>query len=70
MKRSQDTSRAITVRLNVDTANLLESIAADMQWSTSQLVGQLLERDAQDLTRLQKNNDIGGLFSHLLSRHA
>lgn len=65
-KRQRESTRSITVRLNVDVANLLDGVAADLQWSTSRLIGQLVERSAPELSKFRQNDDLGGLFSHLV----
>lgn len=67
-KRQREGTRSLTVRLNAEVANLLDGVAADLQWSTSKLIGQLVERSAPELSKFRQNDDLGGLFSHLMQR--
>jgi len=57
--------RSLTVRLDADTACLLENVAIELHWSTSRLIGQLVECSKPTLAEYERSNDLAGLFAHL-----
>jgi hypothetical protein len=67
-KSRREITRSMTVRLNADVANLLDGVAAELQWSTSKLIGRLVELSAPELIKFRQNGDLGGLFSHLVQK--
>lgn len=66
-KHNREALRSVTVRLNCDTVSFLDDVATDLRWSTSRLISQLVERSTPALNQYRKANDMGGLFSHLLT---
>ena len=65
VKPGRQNLRTITFRIDSDTASLIESIAAEMNWSTAKLVEQLIDRSVPELNRLKNQRDLGRLFAHL-----